>query len=172
MRLVNQGEVREAETCEPGELVRFDPNGGGAILAVVLERLVGQNTYLVLASSNQEIPAFSILPIGYEHRCFSYRAGWVLELLTDDQTFPGNAEGADSVGEIRIFSSGVTSILTNVLDQRMRAKLTLLNIVSHEPVSQERYQGARVRAWKIWADEAERLRPGGRAILSFPPEQN
>ncbi|QKD17962.1 hypothetical protein [Mesorhizobium sp. NZP2077] len=150
--------------------MRFDANGGGALLAVVLEKLVGKNTYLVL-SSNHQIPAFSILPIGYEHRCFSYGAEWVMELLPDEETFPGNAEGADSAGEIRLFDTGITSIIANMLDQRMNRKLILLNMISYRPANEERYQGARVRSWKIWANEEERLRTGGRPIFSFPQQQ-
>ncbi|MCH4560330.1 hypothetical protein [Mesorhizobium jarvisii] len=167
---IQPGGVKQARACQTGELVRFD-GGGGSLLAVALGliELDRYQNYLILQSSVHDIPAFSALPLDANHHCFSYGEDWVLEMIADGETFPGNGEGADTLGEIRIFDTSA-SMIVNVLDTQMRGRRLLLNLANYQPLAgrNERYQGARIQSWKIWASEDERTRIGGRAILEFP----
>ncbi|TGS95261.1 hypothetical protein EN814_16290 [Mesorhizobium sp. M2D.F.Ca.ET.171.01.1.1] len=170
MALIKPGEVKGATACKNGELVRFDL--GGPVLAIALDLLSEHHlrTYLVLESAMHDVPPFSVVPLDCDHLCFSYGGGWVLEMAADGQSFPGNPDGADTVGEIRIHDAGVTSIIVNVLDAKMNAKVALLDLATYTPVKHDRRHGARIQSWKIWAKEEERLRVGGRPIVTFPAQ--
>jgi hypothetical protein len=168
--LAGNGSVKESETCLPGELIRCDPNSGGGLLAIVLRAGEAQVSLLILESSNADLAAFSVLPFPGGFRCFSYGTDWVLELQPDIETWPGNRDGSDIFGEVRLHTLAATMIV-NLLDERLQGQPALMDLSEFRIVTRQRHSGARVQSWRIWASQDEQHRPNGKHIFAFPPQR-
>lgn len=164
-------EVKDLEVCEPGELVRFGADNGSYLAMAVRRGEDFRMTVLVLHSTDQDTPTGTIERFGMDMKCVSYGTGWVLELQSDPDTWPGNADGMNTPGEIRCFPNSVGMIVQG-LDQRSRGLLGLLNLTEFRAVGQDRFQGARVRRWRIWARDEDRGRIGASCLTQFPTPEH
>lgn len=170
MKVLKNFEVKEQNDCVAGELVRFGYDSNSYLGVIVHVSKDDVFSALVLDSTDPKFPLVTMNRFNVEGRCVSYGSDWLLEPLDGEETWPGNAAEMDEPGTLRCFP-GSTGIVSRGVDDRLVHLNGLIEIEKLRRIQRERYEGALVTRWQIWANEEHRDRVGATPVFEFPAKR-
>jgi len=154
--------VKNILDCEPREFIQFG-NGSYAITGLIVEIDTYKQAGIIVLRESKPTQLFALVRLdANQMSCISYGIGWILELVPDSQTWPGNVIDADEKGTVR-----VTPTSTNLVvgEGSKGTNLQLYNLETMKIDVGTRTAGALVQNWRIWANAASRSRLGSEPIF-------
>ncbi|AZO38651.1 MAG: hypothetical protein EOS81_10550 [Mesorhizobium sp.] len=163
MKIVTRVEEKILASCEPGELVRFGV-GGQSRLAIVLTTVdFGERLILLLKAEDPEMD-FHLWQTDPHFKCVSYGLTWVVELIDDENSWPGNDLDEDKLGTIHQISNDSAAITIKGIKPPVLLALDLQKIAA---ANGQRRDGILFRKWRIWKTAEDASKPKARPIFSY-----
>jgi hypothetical protein len=164
MNLIKEFEFKSAESVQPGELlkIKFAEHN---VLAIMVKRNDGRAVFAVLEAKrwqNGPIPFHVAMeePEGY---CLSFGTEWKLQLIMSDETVPRRREYVEKPGVIHISEKRCQLGLagTRPGDEFLFCDLLSMSFGALNN------SAAPILEWKIWASDADAVRPSAQPIFAF-----
>jgi len=150
-------DVAIGELCQ----VRLGGNGNGWVVPLQRD---GAKTLVAILKIGDEVRPMIHEMNGFRGECLSFGSDWQIETdLSEVETKKGLHR--ETAGSIHLHSTGTTMYLspfmTEVLDEGYPIDLPSLEHgkVPHDAIA--------VLRWKLWANEASRLKPGASPLIEF-----
>jgi hypothetical protein len=157
--------LKELRSASAGELVRFDLRGASA-LAIVM-RQTERGTVCAFLETNDEARAPFFMAMTTEGlMCVSYGNEWLLDLVFDASTFPGNDRYWDQHGVIHVGETAVAINLNRPPDN-IRLSAGAFDLNTFDTADVHRRTHAPVTSWKIWHTAAAKHELNAKPLFVF-----
>lgn len=162
------GKLTSLRDCNVGDLVRLAIHGAAA-LAIVLSKDEGQGTcwLAVIQYSGESFQAPVHLHEANSAKCISFGGAWVLELLPEGLSFPGDSRFLETPGVLHIEDDAVSCFFAaGDYDPTKRhgASFCLKSFRKRGTIDAH---SVPCTSWKIWVNESERDDPRGTPIFEL-----
>lgn len=158
-------QFKELRDTTAGELVRFELRGASA-LAIVM-RQTDQGAVCAFLETNDEARPPFFMSMSIEGlMCTSYGREWLLDLVFDANTFPGNGLYAEKYGIIHV---GETTLAINLNrpPDNIRMSACSFDLKTFKTVDVHRRTCAPVTSWKIWHSAAAKHEANAKPLFVF-----
>lgn len=148
-----------------GGLVRFNFQNAAA-LAIVMRQIENGTVCAFLETSDEARPPFFMAMTIEGLVCMSYGSGWLLDLVFDANTFPGNDQYSDRHGVIHIGGNTVAINLNRPPDN-IRISAGSFDLKTFKTADVRHRSFAPVTSWKIWATAAVKDAANAKPLFAF-----
>jgi hypothetical protein len=158
-------QFKELRDATAGEPVRFDLRSASA-LAIVMRQTEHGTVCAFLETNDEARPPFFMSMSIEGLVCMSYGGEWLLDLVFDANTFPGNGLYAEKCGTIHV-SETTVAINLNRPPDNIRMSAGSFDLKTFKTVDLHRRTCAPVTSWKIWHTVAAKREANAKPLFVF-----
>jgi hypothetical protein len=158
-------QIKELSAATAGELINVD-FGGASALAIVM-RQIDRGTVCAFLETNNKAQAPFFLTVSMEGvMCMSYGTGWLLDLIFDANSYPGNGQYSDKHGVIHLGET-IVAINLNRPPDNIHLSAGAFDLKTFKTVDVHRRTCVPVTSWKIWHTAAAKHQANASPLFLF-----
>ncbi|MBZ9759340.1 hypothetical protein LB553_00345 [Mesorhizobium sp. CA8] len=154
---------KSVSDTQPGELYRMPLRGGNATCITLEIREGGQFLVGILQSPAVDRPSYLITD--GKIPCASYGADWLIEPVYGAESFPSN--GYAERTERTLYLASDRALLRFDRPQNPNSFDYVFGNLLAGGCGDRTENDVPVSHWRIWASEADRIRPGAKPVVEF-----
>ncbi|WP_158670633.1 hypothetical protein [Bradyrhizobium guangdongense] len=158
-------QLKKLSGASAGELVRLE-FGRASALAIVMRQTDQSTVCAFLETEDKNREPFFLAVSMEDAMCMSYGKEWLLDLMFDASTYPGNSQFLDKHGVIHLSETAVAINLDRPPED-IRLSAGAFDLRTFKTVDVHRRAYAPVTSWKIWHTAAAKHQTNAKPLFVF-----